>query len=208
MDVWTEDERRDARRHPFTVVAKCCRLFLAVLLALVVVGTSLAVVVATLGLTLCAFLAVLSLCLSILLAAVLLGSSLLGALVLTSSSLSTFMLTSSSLSALVLTSSLFLAAVLLLGCLLLAALFLITLYIALLCVHLSGEAHHSHHHDGTQNHFLHCLLVFLNTIFYFDGAKIRSFLGNEEIKVVKYGKDIINIWFFTRFFVTLPKISY
>ena len=161
-----------------------------------VVGTSLAVVVATLGLTLCAFLAVLTF--STFLAAVLLGSSLLSALVLTSCFLSAF----------VLTSSLFLAAVLLLGCLLLAALFLITLYIALLCVHLGGEAHHSHHHDGTQNHFLHCLLVFLNTIFYFDGAKIRSFLGNEEIKVVKYGKDIINIWFFTRFFVTLPKISY
>lgn len=178
-------ERRDARRHPFDVVAKCCRLFFAVLLALVVVGTSLAVVVTTLSLALCAFLAVLSLSLSTLLTAVLLGSSLL--------------------SALVLTSSLFLAAVLLLGCLLLAALFLVTLCIALLCIHLGGEAHHSHHHDGTQNHFLHCLLVFEK--YFFDGAKVRSFFGNEEIKVVKYGKDIINIWFFTRFFVTLPKIS-
>ena len=163
--------------HAPTRLAKCCRLFLAVLLALVVVGTSLAVVVATLGLTLCAFLAVLTF--STFLAAVLLGSSLLSALVLTSCFLSALMLTSGSLSAFVLTScflsafvltSSFLSAFMLtsgsfstllaLSGLLLAALFLIALYIALLCIHLGGEAHHSHHHDGTQNHFLHCLLVF------------------------------------------------
>ena len=139
------------------VVAKCCRLFLAVLLALVVVGTSLAVVVATLGLTLCAFLAVLTF--STFLAAVLLGSSLLSALVLTSGSLSALVLTSCFLGAFMLTSGSF-STLLALSGLLLAALLLVTLCIAFLCIHLGGEAHHSHHHDGTQNHFLHCLLVF------------------------------------------------
>ena len=45
--------------------------------------------------------------------------------------------------------------------LLLAALFLIFLRIIVLCVHIGGEAHHGHHHHGTQNHFLHFSSLFV-----------------------------------------------